>query len=294
MRKTDIIAVSAAAILTLSSCGSLDFAGMIWSKSDTTDQRFEQSMEYNEKCGPLCLETESNDYRFYAFGDSHVDFSTRNLDGFVRDCLEDKGAAPFAICVGDLINSTGHYDLFKDHVKDMGPDSEKRLFICAGNHDLYFGQWKEYKERFHTSTYSFTVKTPSDGSDLYISLDSASGTLGVKQREWLGKTLEAAKGQYRHIIVFTHTHFFMGDYSQGTTDNFPIEETHDLMDLFSRCGVKLVISGHDHYREEVMHRGVFYSTLNALGDPYKQATYAVFQIGGKEINIAHINADTRK
>lgn len=284
MRKTSITPL-ALALLAAIACGRLDFAGMIWAKSDTPDQRFEQSLEYNNSVGPVKLSVPDNDYRVYAFGDSHVDFSTKNLDTFVRDYLDDEGAAPFAICVGDLINSTGHYDLFKDHIKEIGPDSQKRLFICVGNHDLYFGQWTEYKERFKTSTYKFEVETPSEGTDLYISLDSGSGTLGVKQRDWLGDVLTQAQGKYRNIVVFTHTHFFMRDYSQGTTDNFSLEETHDLMNLFSKSGVKLVISGHDHYREEVRHRGVYYSTLDALGDPYKNASYAVFSIGKDRVGI---------
>lgn len=291
MKKTSItpLALALAAAISVS-CGRLDFGGMIWAKSDTPDQRFEQSLKHNGTVGPVRLSVPDNDYRLYAFGDSHVDFSTKNLDGFVKDYLDDSGAAPFAICVGDIINSTGHYDLFMEHVKDLGPDCTKRLFYCVGNHDLYFGQWKEFKERFKTSTYFFEVETPSEGNDLYIALDSGSGTLGVKQRAWLGETLSQAQGKYRNIIVFTHTHFFMSDYSQGTTDNFAIEETHDLMNLFARNGVKLVISGHDHTREERKHRGVFYSTLDALCDPCKNASYAVFSISGKEVGIQYVNA----
>lgn len=282
--------IAALMLLTTISCGRLDFAGMVWAKSDVPDKRFEQSIEYNNTVEPIALTVPTNDYRVYVFGDSHVDFSTTNLDAFVKDYLDDNGAAPFAICVGDLINSTGHYDLFTEHIKPLAPDSAKRLFITAGNHDLYFGQWTEFKERFHTSTYFFEVTTPSEGKDLYISLDSASGTLGVKQRAWLGEMLDNAKGQYRNIIIFTHTHFFMSEYSQGTTDNFPIEETHDLMDLFAKNGVKLVISGHDHTRESKVHRGVKYLTLDALCDPCKNASYAVFTISSQAPETLFVEA----
>lgn len=286
MKKFYIISAIATVVLALAiSCGRLDFGGMIWAESDVVDKRFEQSLEYNATIPDITMTAPENNYRVYVFGDSHVDGPTRHLDRFVTDFQNDANSAPFALCVGDMINSTGHYGLFCDHVAVLGPDCPKRLFVTAGNHDLYFGQWTEYKNRFHTSTYSFEVQTPSEGTDLYISLDSASGTLGVKQRAWLGDLLDSAKGHYRNIIVFTHTHFFMRDYTQTPASNFSMEETHDLMDLFSRSGVKLVISGHDHFREDVLYKGVLYYTLDALGDPYKQASYAVFTIGSGDVKV---------
>lgn len=279
------------AALAISACARLDFGGMIWAKSDVVDKRFEQSMAINAQTsadGPICtIDVASNEYRIYAFGDSHVHTGTKNLDIFVKDYLADANAAPFAISVGDLIDATGHWDMFHEHIKPL-LSGEKRIFMTDGNHDLYFGQWKDYKEHFGSPIYYFEVQTPSEGKDLYISLDSASGTLGIKQRKWLGNLLESSRSKYRNVIVYTHTHFFMRDYSQGITDNFAIEETQDLLNLFGNHNVTMVISGHDHTREETPFRGVLYSTMDAISDDCKNASYCVYHIRKHEATISYV------
>ena len=91
--------------------------------------------------------------------------------------------------------------------------------------------------------------------------------------------LEAAQEQkYRHIIVFTHTHFFKVDASQGHTSNFALEETYDLCDLFSRYGVELVLQGHDHCRDQHYFKGVQFLIVDALEDHFYNAYYAVMEV----------------
>lgn len=289
--------VLAGAVLILASCNTLDFGGMIAPQSDHVDKRFQQSMQINSQIransnpyAPIAsVSVNENDYRLYSCGDSHVEKTTKNMDIFVRDFLSDTQAAPFALCVGDVINGKGNYNLAKAHLSPILDGKGKHLFLTAGNHDLYFDQWKDYKETFGSATYTFEVVTPSDGKDLFVALESGSGTLGKEQRKWLSAVLDPQRRkEYRNVIVFTHTHFFMRDYSQGITDNFPIEESMDLFDLFDRSKVLLVISGHDHTREETTMRGVLYSTMDALKDECKNASYCVYHIGKNSAKIGYV------
>ena len=122
--------------------------------------------------------------------------------------------------------------------------------------------------------------TPSGFRDLYVALDSSSGTLGVKQREWLENLLALkSKEDFRNIIVFTHTHFFKKDSSQGHTSNFNLEETYDLADLFARYGVDLVLQGHSHSRDITVFKGVTYLRLDAIEDHYPNAFYTIITVG---------------
>ena len=292
MKRTNSIIIAAAALsaaLCLAACNKYDFTGAVWGSSAPVDTRFMQSQQYNEQQGLQTVYADSNNYRVYAFGDCHLDGSTRNLDRFVADYLADSQAAPFALCVGDLIYDTGHYDLFYDHTKMLLPGNERRLFICAGNHDIFFGQWEEFRKRYGTSTYCFEVVTPSAGKDLYIALDSASATLGSRQFKWLEQLLESKRSGYRNVIVFTHTNYYMRDYSQGIGGNYNMEETMEHTALFARYNVNLVICGHDHFKEQTMFKGVMYNTLDALNDTMPQASYAVFTIGDSSTGVVYVN-----
>ena len=264
----------------LTSCTkNIDLMGLFYTINESPDERFEQSMSYNAEYGYDKITGVPDDYEVYVMSDIHVDFSTDNLDRFVSDYLADSVAAPFALCLGDLINATGHFDLFDEHVKPVS-DAGRKIYYTVGNHDLYFNQWPEFRSRYHTSTYWFEVQTVSNFKDLYIAIDSGNGTLGRDQRDWLENLLKDKQSQgYRHIIVFTHTHFFKKDTSQGHTSNFNLEETYDLLDLFDRYDVSMVLQGHSHARDLTLFKDVVYLRVDALEDHYPDAYYTILRVG---------------
>ena len=294
--------------LLLAACGesNLDVVGMVKSSSAPADVRFAQSMLYNQEHGVDTIWVKDNAYHFYVMTDSHVDFSTNNLDQFVDDYLADSTAAPFCLHLGDLINSVNHYETCFEHIariwegttdtcccnpkdsclcrkdsccmNDSCFCNRDTCFITPGNHDIYFGQWATYLSLFKTGSYYFVVKTPNF-KDLFICLDSSDGTLGIDQRRWLEMTLAWAQSEnFRHIIAFTHTHFFKIDASQGHTSNYALEESYELLDIFSRYGVELVLQGHDHSRSLTTFKGVEYLIVDALEDHYYNAFYAIIDV----------------
>ena len=267
-------------LFLLTSCGkNIDYLGLFMTFNESPDERFEQSMDYNADHGYDIITGVPDDYKVYVMSDIHVDFSTDNLDRYVSDYLKDTVAAPFSLCLGDVINATGHFDYFYEHVKPVA-DTGRKIYYAVGNHDLYFNQWPEFRSRFHTSTYWFEVRTEGGHKDLYIALDSGNGTLGVKQRDWLEDILKTKSTQgYRHIIVFTHTNFFKKDTSQGHTSNFNLEETYDLFDLFDRYDVSLVVQGHSHARDLTIFKDVVYLRVDALEDHYPNAFYTILKVG---------------
>lgn len=266
--------------LGLTACGesNLDVVGLVAGSSPKADVRFEQSMAYNAQHGVDTILVPDNAYSVYIMTDTHVDFSTNDLDQFVNDYLADTQAAPFCLHLGDIINGQNHYDTCVAHIARIWQGTGDTCFTTPGNHDIYFGQWKTYLSHFKTGTYYFIVKTPAF-RDLYICLDSSDATLGPKQRKWLEQLLaDAQEKHYRHIVVFTHTHFFKVDASQGHTSNYALEETYDLCDLFARYGVELVLQGHDHSRSVVYFKGVQYLIVDALEEHFYNAHYAVMDV----------------
>lgn len=266
-------------LLLLSACSltpNYDMVGMFYGQSPRSDARFEQSMAYNEEHN-VCrtIDIPADDYMVYICTDIHVDSTWRNISRWTE--IVNASDCEFALVLGDLINAQDNFPHFMQGIKDIN----KTLFCTAGNHDLYFGQWAEYFALLGSSTYYFIAQTPS-AKDLYICLDSSDGTLGNKQLKWLKNLLkDAAEQTYRHIIVFTHTHLFKKDNSQGHTSNFTLEETYEITDLLSRYGVDWYLSGHAHSRNITDFKGVKYIIVDTMQDPAEQPTYMITTVGAQ-------------
>lgn len=260
-------------MLLFTSCNKLDVVGIIKGQSPTVEERFKQSMEYNAQNPIPDIIASRDDYSIFVCTDLHAEKADRWIRPFVEQVVADETTEPFGLCLGDLVFCTGVQGVVWDAFQPLRDDGYN-LFMAIGNHDLYFNEWKEFAKYWHTTAYSFRVVTPSAGTDLYITFDSAEGTLGVSQLEWLRNQLKEAYSQdYRHIILFTHTHFFKRDISQANTSNYNAEETVELLTLFAQYGVDYVLTGHDHYYEHTEYRGVDYYTLNAMSEYDEHASY---------------------
>ncbi len=255
--------------------------------SADANERFGQSMVYNEDHGFTTIYTLTDSYRVYLCGDTHVDTTAQNWERFVLAYKSDL-LCPFAIHVGDEIHGKNHWDMFYATAAkrpDLYTSLKDTLFVTPGNHDICFGQWEQYRQYRRSSTYYFETKTLlGKRLDLYICLDSAEGTLGSDAWKWLRGVLEDAKGKnYRHIIIFSHVNLFRSNYQLKFSSNFPLEETYELTQLLTRYGVDMYICGHDHYRHTTLYGGVKYVTLDTLKDGAYNASYMIATMGEKVV-----------
>jgi len=254
-----------AALFALTAClKDYDLSGFIYS-ADRSNERFEQSMAWNRLHPRQDIIVDSDNYTFLAGGDSHCG-STTNLDIFIEKVLEPE--ISFSLIIGDM-SSGSDYDyitVFR-HMMRMTPIPS---FMTVGNHDLYFDGWTSYRKYFGSSTYSFKVVSP-DGTDLFICLDTGTGTLGTKQMKWLKETLVNSRSSCRNCIVFTHVNFFREHQTLST--NPLVEELYSLLDLFVDYRVNMVIMGHDHKRSVEVFGTTHYITLDALEDEADNASY---------------------
>ncbi|HDR68078.1 MAG TPA: metallophosphoesterase [Bacteroidaceae bacterium] len=266
--------------LFLPACEKMEIRGFIVSY-ETADQRFEQSIEWNNHNGFREITTDRDNYLLYSMGDSHVG-GTANLDLFFREAQNEDPVA--AVMVGDLTNGhEANYIAFREHL----PDKDSLLtFPIAGNHDIYFGGWKHYHSIFGSSTYTFIINTPA-ASDLFICLDSGGGTLGTRQLDWLGNLLETTRNDYRYCIIFTHNNLFR---LRPTTSTNPfVEEIHVLLDLFLRYNVDMVVTAHDHKRNTGILGNTTHIIMDALSDEYDHAGYMKIFINTAAIEYVFVN-----
>lgn len=253
-------------------CESIDFTGLVTAPGDNTDKRFAQSIEYMESQGVKNIRVEDS-YVFYVCTDVHVNRTAVNL-GIFMDSLRNDPDAAFALMLGDCIDARGMMPVFADALtyRPQTQQYDHPIFVTLGNHDTFYSQWDDFRDIFGASAYYFEVEHGS-GKDLFISLDSASGTLGSKQAQWLRKLFAEKRSSYDKCIVFTHTNFFKTDNSQTASGNFPLEETMALSELFDRYDVDLVLQGHDHYREDLTFRAVRYLTVGCIKDGFRAPEY---------------------
>ena len=233
--------------------------------AETANQRFNQSMDWNNKHSYREIVVQSDDYSILSAGDSHIG-GTTNMDRFFN--IAKTASASAVVIAGDL--TTGHekdYTVFEQHLplQDSLP-----YFLMAGNHDLFSDGWKEFYSRFGSSSYLFTVKTP-DAADLFICLETGGGTLGDNQLNWLINVLQTLRPDYRHCIVFTHNNFIRSRHTDST--NPPVEELEVLLDLFAKHQVDMVITGHDHMQDAVQFGMTTYIIMDALKDGVSNAGY---------------------
>ena len=283
-----------AIIALLTSCSedaTLDVAGMFSPNGPTVQTRFEQSVAYNATRGEIHLEMGADDYTIYLCSDSHITRKThRNLDYFMHQYRA--AASPkMALHLGDLIDAQKNFPCADSILHYAGQTINDTIFLTPGNHDIYFKLWDIYRDFFKTSVYWFDTNNGTKKLDLFICLDSAEGELGAAQMNWLRELL-AQKSQegYRRIIVFSHTHLWKLDGSQGHSSNMALEATYEFTSLLSQYGVQYYWCGHQHARQEVHFKGVTYMVLNATKDEESQQSYMLAHMSdAREVRFEHVD-----
>ena len=277
LKKTGHI-ISLAALFLIQSCSDdVDLRGFFYTE-ERSNERFDNSMDWNRDHPERNIIVNSDNYTFLVAGDSHCG-PTANLDYFIEKSHEP--GISFSLIAGDV--TTGLEDDYNNvvlnHLTGFAPIP---YFVSLGNHDLFFHGWLSFSEYFGSSVYTFTV-TSLSGQDLFICLDTATGTLGSKQLQWLKDTLKNRRGSYRNCIIFTHVNFFREHRVESTT--ILVEEVYALLDLFADNSVDMVIMGHDHSNAVENFGNTVYITLDALEDDFEDASY--MSISNQKGNLSY-------
>jgi predicted phosphodiesterase len=266
--------------LILCACEKADLRSAFVSY-ESANQRFNQSLEWNNDHPYKTITVPINDYSIFVMGDSHVG-TTKNLDTFLNDAMKTNASA--VVMVGDL--TSGHAEDFGTFDSHLPQQDSIPSFQMVGNHDLYFNGWKQFYSLFGSTSYYFTVATP-EATDLYICLDSGSGTFGSNQLEWLKTILENERPKYRRCVIFTHLNLFRIRHTGST--NPLIEELYILMELSIKHQIDMIVTGHDHKKNVVVLGNTTHITMDALSDENKDSGYLELYILKGSIEYTFVN-----
>lgn len=209
--------------------------------------------------------TDSNNFSFAAMGDIHVGAAGGNV--FERAAqLSAADGDSFAVTLGDNTNSGLDSEArgFKAQM-DNAPFS---VFPAIGNHDIFFSGWQSYKWIVGRSMYTIQAGPVR----IYV-LDSANGTFGEKQLNWLRRELMGDTSTLK--VVATHFPIFSGVFS-GIFKLSSDEEASVFKAMMSEFGVDLVLAGHYHGHSERTVGGTRYivsGACNNILDPGERMQY---------------------
>ncbi len=240
----------------LVSCNA-DPKGLV--SSGDVDKRFEDSSTMPKKEDVL-LEAGEDGFSFIVISDPHVYHGDASKLAALKDKLDqDKSKGindKFLLACGD-ISQRGDVEDFQAF-KDALEEDDFPVYTAIGNHDLYFDGWHNYREILGKSCYTFKA-----GQVLFVCFDSANGTLGRKQKNWLEGVLKTKTESL--VVVFTHFEFFSPNTTtiQQYTD---IEEVAFLVNLFGKTGVDYVFMGHSHEYYDKNIDGTHYVNVSGFVD----------------------------
>lgn len=271
-------------IMAAAGCNQVDLKGLIMPTGDGVEKRFEQSCRLNEDMHAGVVEAQEN-YMFYVCTDPHINKTHKNLSIF-NDALRNDSEASFGVILGDCIEIKDNIGTYLNAVR-YNPDRHSydyKIYHILGNHDLFFNGWVDFREYVGPSVYWFEVEFPG-GKDLYVTLDTATGTLGRKQTAWFKSFLADNRAKYRHCIVMTHTNFFYTDNSQTSSGNMPLEESFSFIELLGKHDVSLVLQGHDHYREDLTYDNVRYVVIGTIRDESESPEYLKIKVSPGKLEL---------
>jgi predicted phosphodiesterase len=166
----------------------------------------------------------------------------------------------FIVVAGDCTDAGNRAQIkkFRAISENMG----RPVYPVLGNHDIYHSGFPNWKELIGSSVYRI------DGdSAMLLMLDSANGTLGARQIDWVKKNMAARNAGQKNVFVFSHMNLFTAEsFSLNSLEQLTdIRERARLLSLFSGKAA-MVFTGHTHLR--VLHKagGVDYVSVEAFRD----------------------------
>ena len=178
-----------------------------------------------------------SEYSFIVVADTHIENgNAHGLDGIKSVIDNSGGSIKFVVVAGDItqFGSAQDIQLFKDIAVSFGVP----CYPVIGNHDVYFGNWPEWKNMIGSTNYRI-----NGGGLTLLIMDSANAFFGNDQLNWLERELESASGR---VFVFSHANLFVNNLTEIQQFTDTRERARVISILRNKCDIMFM--GHSHAR----------------------------------------------
>ena len=250
MNSRRFLLLGTVALLTLCSC-KWDLWGIL--TRPTVEDRVKEDLGGTLQA-PNPFPFHNGTFRFAVFGDPQVHGDYKTALGRFKQEVAATGISFFCV-LGDLTNDAtpDEVDTIRLQLARVG------IPFCAtiGNHDLFQSDgWERFKENYGPSCYSVVVGVRVK----LIFLDTADGTIGPTQFDWLEKELQDTA----HVkVVLTHYPVFDGE-SPIMWRLVSDAERDKVQSLLERYHVYAWCAGHIHGLRHTLVDGVHHLTCGAM------------------------------
>jgi 3',5'-cyclic AMP phosphodiesterase CpdA len=233
---------------------------------------------------PVPPEVNPDSFRFAMFGDPQIKTDSLTYLPDFRQGIAANGIKFFCV-LGDLTEdalATERGELLAQL------DSVGLPYYCTiGNHDLYQADgWEWFKSTFGPSCYAIVVA----GELRLIFLDTAEGTLGQEQFDWLERELADSAG----LTTIVATHYPIYDGAQPIMYRISgSEERYKLLSLLAQYHVHYYVAGHIHgWRYFQIDRlNHFVASLPTGTMDYGKPSYLIFTWAHDSLSWEHVEFD---
>jgi len=269
-----------AAVLVFTAC-EWDLWGIATRK--TVEQRVQESLS-GQLPAPDPVAVNPDSFRFAVFGDPQIEHDYVNNLGRFRQEVADRDIDFFCV-LGDLTNdaTADEVDTIKLHLDRVGIP----YYASIGNHDMFQADgWERFKENYGPSCFPVVI---ADRIKL-IFLDTADGTIGPTQFDWLETELQDSA----HIkIVLTHFPVYDGEkpimWRLAST-----AERAKVQSLLERHGAHAWCAGHIHGLRHTPVGTVHHLTCGAMAPgvlDYGNPGYLLFTFAHDSLSWKFVEID---
>ena len=232
-------------IISLLGC-TIDLPGLFGSGDLGERWKERNNFKYLDTQDPISLD-DNVGYSFIVLSDTHI--LDKNAFGFENFKDEIGSEDKFVVVLGDITQYGQRQDIEK--FIEIAGTLGVPCYPVIGNHDVYQGNWPEWKEAIGSTCYRIN----GGGATLFI-LDSANAYFGNKQLDWLEKEIKTATGR---VFTFSHSNLFVNSPLELQQFTDVRERARFLSILKGRCDA--MFWSHSHKRNVDKIGGIRYINI---------------------------------